>query len=430
MAYAESGQMDAAARAFEDGFAVFDEVATPYEWGKLWLAYGDWLAAKSSAAHRNLSTAREAYVAARDHFERIGAEYVLGLAWQRIESLDETMRAEGEVYASGTSRVRPLRRPRRSAELLRRAQWAYDNFDLLTRNEAVIEILQEVGRLATSDLSVLILGESGTGKELVAKGLHRLSGRTGDLIAVNCSAVPEAMLEGEFFGYMKGAFTNAVADKPGLLEVAHTGTVFLDEIGEMSSDLQAKLLRFLESGLLRRIGATREQAIDARIVAATNRDRAALQSGNGFRSDLYYRLAHAVYILPPLRARGDDIELLVDHFLGVHNLKEGKHTRFGPAAMSRLVNYAWPGNVRELQAVVHKLVVAATPTAVFTPRDLAILDESDTGSDFISETNANEKRRIVAALEQARWVKTEAAQLLRISRTTLLSKMKRLGVEG
>jgi DNA-binding NtrC family response regulator len=430
LAHAALGNHAEAKKAFDAGFAEYDEIETPYEWGKLWMAYGDWLLADTSDSYRNLSAAREAYVAAIDHFEGMGAEFKLGQARDKLAALDETMRLENETYAPTHSKVRPARRPRHSAELLRRSQWALDTFGLVTRSGPLLDMLQEIARVAASDLPVLILGDSGTGKELVAKGVHMLSGRTGEFLAINCSAVPEAMLEGEFFGYMKGSFTNAVADKPGLFEVAHEGTVFLDEIGEMSADLQAKLLRFLESGTLRRVGATRDQEVDTRIVAATNRERSALQSGNGFRSDLYYRLAHAVYELPPLRARGDDVDLLIDHFLSVFNRANDKRTRVSPAARSKMLQHSWPGNVRELQAMIHKLVVAALPDAVFTPRDLPAMDDAGTGNDFLGETNANEKKRIIAALEQAHFVKAEAANILRISRTTLLSKMKRLGVEG
>jgi DNA-binding NtrC family response regulator len=430
LAHAALGHHGEAKKAFDAGFAEYDEIETPYEWGKLWLAYGDWLSADSSESYRSLSGAREAYVAAIDHFERIGAEFRLAQARTRLASLDETMRLEGATYAPTHGKVRPARRPRHSAEVLRRSQWALDTFGIVTRSAPLLDMLHELGRVAVSDLPVLVLGESGTGKELVAKGVHLLSGRTGEFVAINCSAVPEAMLEGEFFGYMKGSFTNAVADKPGLFEVAHEGTVFLDEIGEMSPDLQSKLLRFLETGTLRRVGATRDQRVDTRIIAATNRDRAALQSGSTFRSDLYYRLAHAVYELPPLRARGDDVELLLEHFLGAFNRIAGKHARFGDAALARMLQFAWPGNVRELQAVVRKLVVAAGHDTVFTPRDLPLLEGADTRKDFIGETLANEKKRIVAALEQSHWVKTDAANILRISRTTLLSKMKRMGIEG
>ena len=429
-AYALSGNLVGAAASFERGFDSYECLGTPFEHAKLWLAYGDWLAADSSESYRSLSGAREAFVAAIDHFERMGAEFRLAQARARLAALDETMRLEGAIYAPTHGKVRPARRPRHSADVLRRSQWVLDTFGLVTRSGPLLDMLHELSRVAVSDLPVLVLGESGTGKELVAKGVHLLSGRVGEFLAINCSAVPEAMLEGEFFGYMKGSFTNAVSDKPGLFEVAHEGTVFLDEIGEMSPDLQAKLLRFLETGTLRRVGATRDVRVDTRIVAATNRERAALQSGSGFRSDLYYRLAHAVYELPPLRARGDDVELLIEHFLGTFNRIAGKNARFGEAALARMLQYAWPGNVRELQAVVRKLVVAAGTDTVFTPRELPLIAETETRSDFIGETLANEKKRIQAALEQAHWVKTEAANILRISRTTLLSKMKRMGIEG
>jgi len=291
-------------------------------------------------------------------------------------------------------------------------------------------MLEEIASVAVSDMPVLVLGESGTGKELVARGIHDLSGRTGEFLAINCSAVPEAMLEGEFFGYMRGAFTNAVADKPGLFEVAHEGTVFLDEIGEMSPDLQSKLLRFLETGTLRRVGATRDTTVATRILAATNRERGALQSGNGFRSDLYYRLAHAVYELPPLRERGDDIELLLDHFLELFTKQAGREVRLAPSVRERLLQHGWPGNVREMRSVLQKLVVAARPDGIVTPRDLPALEGDHAPADYLAERDAGEKRRILKALEQARFIKTDAAKLLRISRTTLVGKMKRLGIEG
>jgi transcriptional regulator with PAS, ATPase and Fis domain len=340
------------------------------------------------------------------------------------------MKSECEPYAPTTAKVRPARRPRQSAELLRRSQWAFDAFGMVTRSAHLLTMLEEVASVAVSDMPMLILGESGTGKELVARGAHALSGRTGEFLAINCSAVPEAMLEGEFFGFMRGAFTNAVADKPGLFEVAHQGTVFLDEIGEMSVDLQSKILRFLETGSLRRVGATRDTRVETRILAATNRARAGLQGGEGFRSDLYYRLAHAVYELPPLRARGDDVELLLDHFLEQFSRQNDRVVRLMPAARSRLVAYGWPGNVRELRSAVNKLVVSARPDGIVTPRELPPLGEEGAPANYMDERDAGEKKRILRALEQAGFVKTEAAQVLRISRTTLVGKMKRLGIEG
>jgi two-component system response regulator PilR (NtrC family) len=430
MAQAALGMNDACSSTFEAGFTRFEELQTPYEWAKLWVAYGDWTSSDGAGSYRNLSAAHDAYRAAIDHFERIGAEYKLGEARARLESLNERMRLEGEAYSLGEGKVRPARRPRYRAEVLRRSQWALDTFGLVTRSAPLLAMLEEIASVAVSELPVLVLGESGTGKELVARAVHELSGRTGEFMAINCSAVPEAMLEGEFFGYMRGAFTNAVADKPGLFEVAHGGTVFLDEIGEMSPDLQSKLLRLLETGTLRRVGATRDQQIDARIVAATNRERSQLSSGTGFRSDLYYRLAHAVYELPPLRQRGDDVELLVDHFLEQFLRTSGKRTTLTPAVRARLIKYSWPGNVRQLASVIQKLVVSARTDAPITPRDLPPLEEAADSADFAAETQAGEKRRILRALEQANYIKTDAAEILRVSRTTLLSKMKRLGIEG
>jgi tetratricopeptide (TPR) repeat protein len=430
LALAELGRHDEAKIAFDEGFALFDEFETPYEWGKLWMAYGDWRSAEGSGSYRNDSAALEAYRAACDHFERMGAEYKLGEARGKLEALEARMREDGAEYEPTSGRVRPARRPRLGPELLRRSQWAMDTFGTVTRHAYLLEMLEEIASVAVSDLPVLILGESGTGKELVARGVHQLSGRTGEFLAINCSAVAETMLEGEFFGYMRGAFTNAVADKPGLFEVADRGTVFLDEIGEMSPDLQSKLLRFLETGVLRRVGATRDTHVETRIVAATNRRRAALQAGEGFRSDLYYRLAHAVYELPPLRERGDDVEMLVEHYLEVFNRQNGRTVRLNPAARAQLLRYPWPGNVRELRSVLHKVVVAARADGVITPRDIPALKADAAPATYSAERDAEEKRLILAALEKSRFVKTDAARILRISRTTLVGKMKRLGIEG
>jgi len=198
----------------------------------------------------------------------------------------------------------------------------------------------------------------------------------------------------------------------------------------MSPDLQAKLLRFLETGTLRRVGATRDTQVETRIVAATNRERSALQRGDGFRSDLYYRLAHAVYELPPLRERGDDAELLLDHFLEYFSHKNQRTVRLTPAVRARLLGHGWPGNVRELRSVVQKLVVAARPDGVIAPCHVPALEADLAPVTYMEERDAGEKKRILRALEQAGFVKADAAKILRISRTTLVGKMKRLGIEG
>ncbi len=228
---------------------------------------------------------------------------------------------------------------------------------------------------------------------------------------------------------MAGAFTGATRDKLGLLEVCDGGTAFLDEVGEMSMDLQARLLRFLEAGELRKVGATRVTRVRTRIVAATNRDNAALRSGQGFRPDLYYRLAHAVVQLPPLRRRGPrDIELLAQHFLGVACKEESKRVDLSRGAIDRLAAYPWPGNVRELKAMILQRVVLAHDGHEIGPDELH-LDASDAPATLGEELALTESRRIREALRQSNNSKADAARLLRIPRTTLIHRMKRLGLE-
>jgi len=427
-AHVRLGEPAEAKRVFETAFDIYDEIETPYEWGKLWMSYGDWLAEDQSSRFGNRSHALEAYRSAFECFERSEARLRLRQARAKLEAHSERMRAENEPYVPSELRPRPARRPKVSAELARRSQWALDTFGMVTRSEGILDMLEDVARVAVSDLPVLVLGESGTGKELVAQGVHRLSGRVGDFLAVNASAVPESMLESEFFGHMKGAFTNAVADKVGLFEAAHEGTIFLDEIGEMPVDLQAKLLRYLETGVIRRVGDTRDLRANARMVAATNRTRESLQKGAGFRSDLYYRLAHAVYTLPPLRQRGDDVELLLEHYLAEFNLAARRRVTLSDAARARLLEHGWPGNVRQLRAVLQKMVVSATHDGPLTPRDVPLDEGDEAPASLVEELDARLKASIESALREAKGNKTKAAELLNLRRTSLITKMKRLGL--
>lgn len=428
LAHVRLGELGEAKRVFQTAFEAFDEIGTPFEWGKLWMAYGDWLAEEQTPGFGSRSQALEAYRSAFECFERAEARLQLERARARLERLDHRMRAENEPYVPSELRPRPTRRPRINAELARRAQWALDTFGLVTRSEGILEMLEDVARVAVSDLPVLVLGESGTGKELVAQGVHRLSGRVGEFLAVNASAVPETMLESEFFGHMKGAFTNALADKVGLFEAAHEGTIFLDEVGEMSVDLQAKLLRYLETGVMRRVGGTRDVRANARVIAATNRTRESLQQGSGFRTDLYYRLAHAVYTLPPLRQRGDDVELLLDHCLSEFNRAAGRRVTLSGAARARLLDYGWPGNVRQLRAVLQKMVVSAPNDGPLTPRDVPLDGGADAPGGLDEELDAQERASIEKALRETKGNKTRAADLLNLRRTSLITKMKRLGL--
>jgi DNA-binding NtrC family response regulator len=428
LACAKLGQPDEAKQHFAQGFATFDDIETPYEWGKLWMSYGDWLSSEVEPGYGNLSHALEAYRSAVEHFERMEAQARLAEARGRVESLERRMREENEAYVPSELRPRPARRPKVNAELARRAQWALDTFGLVTRSEGILEMLEDVARVAVTDLPVLVLGESGTGKELIAQGVHRLSGRVGEFLAINSSAVPETMLESEFFGHMKGAFTNALADKVGLFEAAHEGTIFLDEVGEMSVDLQAKLLRYLETGIMRRVGGTRDIRANVRVIAATNRSRDEMQKGSGFRSDLYYRLAHAIYTLPPLRQRGDDVELLVDHYLAEFNRVARRHVTLSDAARSRLVDHGWPGNVRQLRSVIQKMVVSAPHDGPLTPREVPLEGSAEAPANLNEELDAQERASIEVALRETRGNKTKAANLLNLRRTSLIAKMKRLGL--
>ena len=430
LASAMLGKHDEAKKHFTHGFAYYDDIETPYEWGKLWMAYGDWLCGPNAGAYESLVGAREAYRAACDHFEHMGAELKLTHARERAARLEKRLIEEGISEPAAGDKPRPRRRPSLDRELQRRVQWAHDTFAIVTRHRPLIELLQQVATVAVSDIPVLVLGESGTGKELIARGVHALSGRMGSMVEVNCSAVPATMMEAEFFGSVHGSYTGSTRDRAGLFEEAHQGSVFLDEIGDMPVDLQSKLLRFLETGEVRRIGANSGRRVDARLIAATNRDASKMQSGDMFRPDLYYRLAHAVFTLPPLRSRGDDVALLVDHFLDTFTQEARKRVSLSSAARERLTSYAWPGNVRQLRALLQRLVVQTAEGAVITPRDIPLTDTTDVPRNFVEEMEGQEKSRILEALEKSQFIKADAARVLRMSRTTLLGKMKRYGIPG
>lgn len=239
---------------------------------------------------------------------------------------------------------------------------------LVGESTAIKEVFKLIGRVATSDASILIVGESGTGKELVAKAIHNYSDRAArQFIAINCAAIPENLLESELFGYEKGAFTGADKQKSGKFEEANGGTLFLDEIGDMSLSLQAKLLRILQEGTLERLGGNKTLKVDARIVAATNRNLENDIISKAFREDLYYRLKVITISLPPLRMRKEDIPLLTLHFLRKHSSgAKGETISLHPDSTKRLLDYNWPGNIRELENVIKRAVILAKGS-VITP---------------------------------------------------------------
>jgi len=438
LAAAARGNAREARALFEQGFAFYDDIETPFEWGKLWMSYGDWLRSPRALEFQDLRGALEAYVVAREHFDHMGARAKLAMVNDRFAAVSNEISAMedgslgafvGPAQATPPAARRSVRSPRgrRELELDQRSQWAFDTFGMVTRNQPLLATLANLEKLARSTLPLLVLGESGTGKELVARAAHRLSGRKGAYMAINCSAIARDLVESELFGHVAGAFSGATRDKPGLFEVCDGGSTFLDEIGELELDLQSKLLRFLEAGESRRVGATRNYEANVRTIAATNRDRGAMEKGEGFRSDLYYRLAHAVIELPPLRVRGEDIVLLADRFVALANAREKKDTVLSDAALDKLGAYSWPGNVRQLRGLIEHAVILAEPGATIGPDAFDIAEEREAGS-FDREMELVEKRRMEEALRQHNGSKAEAARALRMPRTTFLARMRRYGM--
>ena len=315
--------------------------------------------------------------------------------------------------------------------------------DIIGGGPAMQRIFRMVEKVAESDTTIMLNGETGTGKGLIARAIHQASGRTNKpFVQINCGATPEGLLESEFFGYSRGAFTGAISDKAGKFEMAKGGTIFLDEIGDMSADLQVKVLRVLEEGEFERVGDNTTIKSDARIIAATHRDlEEEVQKGN-FREDLFYRLHVIPIMLPTLKERKSDIPSLVDHFLEQFGRKlDSPPTKVSDSAMKILVNYSWPGNVRELKNLIERIAVLHESDTI-KPEDLpeklraensrlaqSRVDARGDGISFNTAVSEFEKALIVSALEKSNWVKNRAAQFLKIKRTTLVEKIKRYNLE-
>jgi sigma-54 dependent transcriptional regulator, flagellar regulatory protein len=309
------------------------------------------------------------------------------------------------------------------------------------QSRAMRELFQLVERVADSDSTVLLNGETGTGKGMIAKAIHQNSYRRDKpFVAINCGAIPENLLESELFGHVKGAFTGATSAKSGKFEVADGGTVFLDEIGDMSPDLQVKVLKVLEEREFEPVGGCKSIKVDVRIIAATHRDlEEEVQKGN-FREDLFYRLYVIPIQLPALRERPNDIPLLSNYFIQKLNREKGTRVEgIGPAAMDLLMRHAWPGNVRELANLVERMVVLKGRGQI-QPTDLPAKLKTDLApTTVIAETpelspegiclttavSEFEKSLIYQSLEKSDWIKNKAAKLLHVKRTTLVEKIKR-----
>ncbi len=342
----------------------------------------------------------------------------------------------GVLVAKALDQVR-LREENRFLKKQLQVRYGFEN--IIGESPAMSSVFRLVEKIADTDSTALITGESGTGKELIARAIHYRSRRSEKpFIAVNCAAIPEGLLESELFGHSKGSFTGAVTNHVGKFEQADHGTIFLDEIGDMSLKLQVKVLRTLQERVVQPVGSNKNREVDIRVVAATNQDLDLAVHENRFRQDLFYRLNVIPIHLPPLRERREDIPILIQHFLRKYG-SESANTSLAPDAIERLTGYPWPGNVRELENMMQRLlilkagrVIGASDLPLVEPRaaaaDAAPAEEDafpKEGLDLKKEMERFEENLIQKALRRSDGNKNRAAQLLKLNRTTLIEKIKK-----
>ena len=365
---------------------------------------------------------------------RAGAFWYLEKPFEQ-ERLDVVRRLVDQAIEHGR-----LKTENRALHSQLRSRYKFDN--IIGKSQALQEVLSVVEKVANTDSTVLITGESGSGKELIARALHYNSGRANRMmVTVNCGAIPEELLESELFGHVKGAFTNAVHHREGRFALADGGTIFLDEIGDMSPNLQVKLLRVLQERTFEPVGSSKTIKVDVRVIAATNQHLEELIEKKIFREDLYYRLNVLPIEAPPLRNRVDDIPLLVHHFIDLGNQERNTEIDgISEEAMKLLMNYAWPGNVRELKNLIERVMILRSEGEIGgedLPAQFHRVQErshpaprvSDAGIEFNEVVAQLETDLILQALEQTHWNKNRAAGLLGLNRTTLLEKIKKKGLE-
>ncbi len=334
-------------------------------------------------------------------------------------------------------RVVGTRKLKKEMELLREKELEQYTFHgVIGRSQQMRDIFRDVEKIAASDLTVLITGETGVGKEEVAKLIHTLSPRKGDFVVVNCASIPDSLLESELFGYEKGAFTGAYQQKKGKFEVAHNGTIVLDEIGEMTPYLQAKILRAVEKKEIEHLGSNKTNVVDVRVVSTTNRNLESSTKEGKFREDLFFRLSQIHIYVPPLRERKEDINALIEHVLLGHENESGRIVTIDEDAHGMLIQYSWPGNVRELISVIHRAVVMCDGD-VITADDLPLYLKgglqlagqpySDvTLDEAISEL---ERNMITDALKKCQGSQAKAARLLGISERSMWYRVKKYEID-
>jgi two-component system, NtrC family, response regulator PilR len=360
-------------------------------------------------AFATVDTAREAF--------KLGANDFI----QKPFDVDEL-----KLIVAKALEVRALRQENEAFRIAQRRRGRLDQ--IIGESERMQAVYQMIETVAAVSSNVLITGESGTGKELVARAIHNLGPRADKpFVSINCGAFTETLLESELFGYMRGAFTGATANRKGLFEAANKGTIFLDEIGEMSPAMQVKLLRVLQERKVRPVGAHEEITVDARVVAATNRDLAAMVKQNSFREDLFYRISVIPIELPPLRERREDIPVLVEHFMEKFCAQTGRRVAFSERAAELLERYSWPGNVRELEHTIERLV-ALERTDTIQPERLpqqitsyngdrvtSLFDLPDEGLNLVAHLDQLEKTYVLEALHRTGGNQSRAAELLGLS---------------
>jgi formate hydrogenlyase transcriptional activator len=304
---------------------------------------------------------------------------------------------------------------------------------IVGRSAALRRVLRQVGVVAPTDSGVLIQGETGTGKELIAQAVHNRSGRRErPFIKVNCAAIPSGLLESELFGHEKGAFTGAIMRKPGRFELADKGTLFLDEVGDIPLEVQAKLLRVLQEREFERLGSTRTQQVDVRVIAATHRDLKQMVAEGTFRSDLYYRLHVFPIAVPPLRDRREDIPFIAHHFVDKYSQRMNRHIEtVSLHTLEVLKDYAWPGNVRELQNFIERAVILSPGTSLRAPLHELTQETVQSSPTHLSTLEEMEREHVLRALKESNWITggpKGAAAKLGMKRTTLAYRIRKLRI--
>jgi len=381
---------------------------------------------------------------ARGKAARPGTTFVMLTAFGTVQSAVEAMKQGAYDYLVKpvdkdeikivAAKALELQRLSREVERLRsQLDLELDFEQIVGQSKAMKAVFRLLKMVADSNATILIQGESGTGKELVARAVHRHSRRRErPFVAVNCASVPETLLESELFGYVRGAFTGAAADKKGLFEEAHEGTLLLDEIGDTSTAFQSALLRVLQENEIRPVGSNKSVKVDVRVIVATNKDLKREVQRKAFREDLFYRLSVVPIAIPPLRSRRDDVPLLANHFIGKFSKAYGvEPKRLAPAALRLLLDHSWPGNVRELENVIERAVLInpgleIQPDALFPS---ALMMEESRSFTSLQDTMRNarelmEREKIAEALQRTSGNRSHAARLLGISRSALYNKLK------